>query len=104
MKCSRKIIQGFAENRIFNLLWKYNAFVWCRDLGQGVCRNAGSAVYEDEPLCALLDDKYFKVIDNHDKSKITAKNQLCAQKCSAITETFQTTTNLKLKVRPQFLM
>ena len=71
IKCSRKIIQSFAENRIFELRWKHNTFV-C--LVQRLSRDL--VVYEFEPLCALLDGKYFKVIDTCDKGLLRAKYQL----------------------------
>ena len=53
-----------------------------------------SLIYKNEPLFVLSDGKYFKVIDIDDKGKVRAKRQLCAQKYSFISKTFQTTTNL----------
>ena len=60
MKCLRKIIESFADSRIFELHWKHNAFVWHRNLGK-------IRLHENEPQCALLDGKYFKGIDSYDK-------------------------------------
>ena len=69
----RKNIQSFAEHRIFKLHWKYNAFVWCRDLGRDICGNSKFNDFEIEPRCAFLEDKYFKVIDIDNKDKVRGK-------------------------------
>ena len=39
-----------------------------------------SAVYEDEPGCALQDGEYFKIIDVDGKGKVRTLRQLCVQK------------------------
>ena len=91
MKCHRKceVTQSFAKNRVFKLRWKDIAFVLGRDLEKAVCRNPCSMVCEDEPRCALVDDKHFKAINIDNKRKVRTKCQLSAQKCSVITGTFQ---------------
>ena len=44
-------------------------------------------------MYALLYGKCFKIIGIVDKGKVSVKCHLCARKCSAIGETYQTMTN-----------
>ena len=86
------------SNYVGNIL---HLFV-CRDLEKDFSGNPCLMVCEDEPRCALADDKHFKIINIDNKGKVRIKCLLSAQKCRAITGTFKKTTNLKthLKVRP----
>ena len=62
-------------------------------------------VYEDEPQCGLLDDKYFNAINMYDIGKERAKCQLCAQKCSVISwspEPEHSRAMFSLELEPEF--
>ena len=96
MKSRRKITQNFSDNCIFELRWKYIAFFQCRDLGDDLCGNSRFSDFEDEPRSALLNYKYFKVIDIDDTGKAKIKCFLCAQNKTALKKYFEQRQTLKL--------
>ena len=87
MKFCIKIIQSFAENRIFELHWKYNQLFGVETQKRMSMETLDLVVYEDEPWCTSLDGKCFKVIGIDDKVRAKCKSH--AQKFSVISGTFQ---------------
>ena len=91
-KSFRVLSRTVFLNYVGNIMHLFGAKIWERILVD----TPYSVIYWDEPRYALLDGKYFIVIDIYDKSKIRTKYQLYSQKWNVIRGNFQTHLRLNL--------